>query len=118
MDPEEPYRTGDHGRVVSEEKPAERGDETSAFLRVTLVVHKPSQTIESLEVANTTGFSPTFGVKIAEMKTTMTYSLPTADRPSVPQKVVTRLRGQAFWFKSLDADMLVTFTDYAKAGKQ
>lgn len=99
-------------------KPAEKGDETSAFLRVTLVVHKPTQTIESVEVANIAPFSPTFGVKIAEMKTTMTYSLPTADRPSLLQQVTTRLRGRAFWVKSLDADMTVTFTDYAKAGKQ
>jgi hypothetical protein len=99
-------------------KPAEAGDQTSAHLLVTLVVHKPTQTIESLEIANTVAFSPTFGVKIVEMKTVMTYSLPTSDRPSLSQKVTTRLRGRAFWFKSLDADLIVTFTDYAKAGKQ
>lgn len=99
-------------------KPGEKGDETSAFLRVTLVMHKSTQTIESVELANMTPFTPTFGVKIVEMKTTMTYTLPTADRPSLLDKITTRLRGKAFWVKSLDADMLVTFTDYAKAGKQ
>jgi len=96
----------------------ETGDTTAAFLRVTLVLHQPTRTIESLEIASIAGFSPTFGVKISEMKTVLTYSLPDADRPSLPQKVTTHLRGRAFWVKSLDADMTVTFSDYAKAGKQ
>jgi len=99
-------------------KPGEAGDRTAAFLRVTLVLHTPTRTIESIEIANVAAFNPTFGVNISEMKTVMTYSLPVADRPSLPQQVTTRLRGRAFWVKSLDADMTVTFTDYAKAGKQ
>ena len=85
---------------------------------MTFVLHRPTRTIESLEIANIAGFSPTFGVKISEMKTVLTYSLPATDRPSLPQKVTTHLRGRAFWVKSLDADMTVTFSDYAKAGKQ
>jgi hypothetical protein len=99
-------------------KPGETGDRTSEFLRITLVLHKPTKTIESIELASVSEFSPTFGVKIAEMKTTMTYSLPSDDRPSLPQTVTTRLRGRAFFFKSLDADMTVTFADYTWAGKK
>lgn len=46
------------------------------------------------------------------MKTTMTYSQPEGDRPSLLQKSVTHVLGRAFWVKSLDADTTVTFFDY------
>ena len=99
-------------------KPGEAGDKTAKFLRATLVFHKPTKTIESFELASADKFKPTFGVTIAEMKTTMTYSLPAGDTPSLPQKVAVRVRGRAFLVKSLDADMTVTFSDYARAGKR
>jgi hypothetical protein len=98
-------------------KPNEVDDRTSAFLRVTIVVHKPTSTIESIELASTGDFSPTLGVKIAEMKTALTYSVPADGRPSLPQAVTTHVRGRAFFFKSLDADMTVTFSDYVRVGK-
>lgn len=99
-------------------KPGDSGDTVAGFLRATIVLHKPTRCIESLELGSTGGFSPTFGVKIAEMNTVMTYHLPAGDRPSLPQKVSTRVRGRAFLFKSLDADMAVTFSDYAWAGRK
>lgn len=99
-------------------KPGEAGDETARYLRATLVLHKPTHTIESFEIAAAAPFSPTFGVKIAEMRTRMTYSLPDAGRPSLLLQSSTRLRGRAFLVKSLDADLLVTFTDYEKASRK
>lgn len=99
-------------------KPGEAGDKTAQFLRVTLVVHKATGTIESVEIGSTGEFSPTFGVKIAEMQTKMTYSVPNGDTPSLPQAVTTRLRGKAFLFKSLDAEMTVTYSDFKYAGKK
>lgn len=99
-------------------KPGEADDKTAAFLRVTLIVHKPTHTIVSLEISSIGEFSPTFGVKIAEMKTLMTYSLPAGDLPGLPQTVATRLRGRAFFVKSLDAEMTVAYADYVKAGKK
>jgi len=96
-------------------KPGEAGDKTAEFLRVTIALHRPTSTIESFAIGSTGEFAPTFGVRIEEMKTTMTYSLPAGDRPSLPQNVTTKLRGRAFWFKSLDADMTVIFSDYANA---
>lgn len=99
-------------------KPGEAGDKTAAFLRVTLVVDKPTHCIESLEISSTGEFSPTFGVKIAEMKTVMTYGLPSHGTPSLPLTVTTRLRGRAFLVKSLDAEMTLVYTDYAKVGKK
>ena len=98
-------------------KPGEADDRTAAFLRVTVIVHKPTQTVASIELASTGEFHPAFGVTIAEMKTTLTYSAPAGDRPSLPQTVTTRVRGRAFLFKSLDADMTVTFSDYERIGR-
>jgi hypothetical protein len=66
-------------------------------------------------IENTAPFVPSFGVKIEQMQTTMTYSLPTQDQPSLLQSVVTRLRGTAFWIKSIDADMVVAYSAYARA---
>ena len=99
-------------------KPGEADDRTAAFLRVTVVVHKPTQTVESIELASTGEFHPTFGVTIAEMKTTLTYSVPAEGRPNLPQAVTTRVRGRAFLFKSLDADMTVAFSDYERVGRK
>ena len=98
-------------------RPGEARDRTSPFLRATLVIHKTTRTIESVELANTAEFSPTFGVKIAELNTKMIYSLADAATPSLLQRVETRVRGTAFWFKSLDATMTVTFSDYARAAR-
>lgn len=96
-------------------RPGERSDRTAAFLRATVVVHKPTQAIESIELASTGEFSPAIGVKIAALKTLMTYTLPAPDQPAFPRGVTTHVRGRAFWFKSLDADMTVTYSAYEKA---
>jgi hypothetical protein len=97
-------------------RPGEARDKTAIFLRATLVVHKPTHTIEMVELTNAEKFSPTFGVRIGALKTRMTYTLPSPDRPSLPHEVTTHVRGSAFIFKSLDADMTVTFSDYVKVG--
>jgi hypothetical protein len=99
-------------------KPAEAGDATAKFMVATIVLHKPSRTIASFELSAVSPFSPTLGVKIAAMKTTLTYSLPDETRPSLLQTSVTQVRGRAFLVKSLDADMTVTFTDYERASRR
>jgi hypothetical protein len=93
----------------------EAGDKTAEFLRATLALHKPTQTIASFELASTGEFSPSIVVKIREMKTVMTFSVPTGDQPSLLLGVTTKLRGRAFLVKSLDQDMAVTRTEYVKA---
>lgn len=96
-------------------KTGEKGDDTARFLRATLVVNKATSTITSLELASIGPFSPTLAVRIEEMRTTLTYLPPTSDRPSLPRAVTTRVRGRAFWFKSLDADRVVEFSDFSPA---
>ncbi len=95
-------------------KPGELADRTAAFLQATIVWHKATRAIERLELANTGEFSPAIGVTIRQVRTVISYSLPTAETPALPREVSTRQRGTAFWFKTLDAEMSVTFTDYAR----
>ena len=95
-------------------KPGETSDRTAAHLRATLVWHKPTRAIERFELENTAEFSPAIGVTIREVKTVIAYRLPEGDAPALLQEVSTRQRGTAFWFKSLDAEMKVTYTDYVR----
>lgn len=118
MNPETVNDSGDRASYRVRLKPGEAGDKTAEFMRVVLTVHKPTHTVESLEISSSGEFKPTWGVTITEMKTTMTYSLPSSTEPSLPQRVTTRLRGRAFLVKSLDADMTVAYEDYAQAGKK
>lgn len=99
-------------------KKGESSDKTAEFLRATLTVHKPTQAIETFELASTGPFSPTLAIKIAEMKTVMSFSRATSDRPSLLLKATTRLRGQAFWFKSLDQDLTVVCSEHSKASSK
>jgi hypothetical protein len=110
--------TADYASYRCRLRPGSSGDKTARFLTATLRVHKPTHTIVSVELASAGEFSPAFIMTISEMKTTMTYSLPAADRPSLLQKVTTHLRGRAFYFKSLDADMTVTYTDYKRVSRR
>ncbi len=99
-------------------RPGEARDKIAGFLRAAIIVHRATHTIQTIELHSIGPFNPTFGVSIAEMKTRMTYSLPSTATPSLPQKVETRMRGTAFWFKSIDADMTVVFGDYSHVGKR
>ena len=93
-------------------------DGTSPHLLATIVVDNASRAVARLELSNTEPFSPALGVKIAEMKTVLSYSLPSAEQPGLPQTVTTRVRGRAFWFKSLDEDMIVTFSSYERGPRK
>lgn len=99
-------------------RPKESGDRTAEHLHATVVLHRATTTIIAIELTNREPFQPALGVSIQEMNTRLTYSIPTADTPSLPQSVQTRVRGTAFWFKSLDADMSVTFSDYVRIWKK
>lgn len=110
--------TTEHASLRARLKPGEAGDATAKYMRATLLLYKPSSTIESFELSAESPFAPTLGVKITAMRTTMRYSLPDGARPSLLQSSETHLRGRAFFFRSLDADMIVTFTDYERATRR
>ncbi|WP_221028816.1 hypothetical protein [Actomonas aquatica] len=93
-------------------------DDTSAeHMRVTLTFHTPTQTIERVELASFEPFSPVLGVKVALARTVIDYSLPEEDTPSLLQHIHVTVRGRAFFFKSLDSDMTISYSDHRYAGK-
>lgn len=94
-------------------------DDTSAqYMTALFTFHKPSSTIEQIELGNTEPFSPMIAVKIQEARTIIYYTLPTADRPTLLDRITVRVRGRAMLMKSLDEDMTVSYSDYSYAGKK
>ena len=99
-------------------KTGDKDDQSAEFMRVTYTLHRPSRTIDQIELASTEPFSPVFLVKIQEARTVMTYTRPEADRPSLLKAVSVKIRGRAMWVRSLDQDMTVSYTDYVYIGKK
>ncbi len=97
--------------------PGGADDSSAAHMRITLRFHPATQTIEQVELASFEPFSPVFGVKVDLARTVIDYSLPTADTPSLLQRITVSVRGRAFFFKSLDSDMSVVYSDHRYAGK-
>ncbi|MFT3780675.1 MAG: hypothetical protein QM790_01580 [Nibricoccus sp.] len=99
-------------------RPGDKSDQSASHMAATFTLHKPTGTIERVEVASLEPFSPMFAVKVNEAKTVMTYSLPTAERPSLLDKITVRMRGRAMWFKSVDEEMTVTYSEHKFVGKK
>ena len=99
-------------------KAADDDDKSAEFMNVLFTLHRPTSTIEQVELASTGPFSPVMMVNVKEARTVMVYSLPEGDRPSFLLSVDLRIRGKAMWFRSLDQDLKVTYTDYVFAGKK
>ncbi len=96
----------------------DKGDRSAAHMTATFTLHKPTGVIERVELTAFEPFSPMLTVKITEAKTTMLYSLPEADRPSLLQKITVSRRGRAMWLKSLDEDMTVTYSNHEYTGRK
>ncbi len=99
-------------------KPGGGDDRSAEHMTAQFTLHQPTATIERVELSSIEPFSPMFTIKINEAKTTMIYSLPTADRPTLLQQITLRIRGRAMWFKSLDQDMVVTYSAHEFTGKK
>lgn len=98
-------------------QPGAEDDSSAEHMESTITFHPASGTIEKIALASFEPFSPVFGVKIESAQTIIEYSLPTADTPSLLQHIEVSIRGRAFYFKSLDSDMTVSYSDYKYAGK-
>jgi hypothetical protein len=115
---EEVQRDNEHVTWRFRLKPGAADDKAAGSMAAIVRFHLPTRTIDQLELLSVQPFSPVFGIHIDETHTTMTYSLPTADRPSLPVRVGLHVRGRAFWFKSLDEDMTITFSEQSRATRQ
>lgn len=98
-------------------RPGADDDSSAEHMRSTITLHVPSQTIEQIELASFESFSPVLGVTVDSARTSISYSLPHGDTPSLLQEIKVSVRGRAFYFKSLDSDMTVSYSDYEYMGK-
>jgi hypothetical protein len=94
------------------------GDAWAAHMAATFVLHRPTRTIEQVELAARESFSPRWLTNIHEARTVMRYSLPEAETPALLQEIVVRVRGRVWGFRSLDSDMVVRFSDYEKGRRR
>ncbi len=99
-------------------KPGAEDDRSAAHMAATFTLHRPTGTIEQVELASFEAFSPMFSVNIEEARTVLDYTLPADGRPTLLKQVSMRVRGRALWFKSLDSDLSVVYSDYVYAGKK
>jgi len=95
--------------------PGGADDLSAEAMAVTVSFDLPSNTVTRVEIASTTSFSPMIAVRIDESRTVMEYSLPKGDTPSLLQRITLHVRGRAFWFRSLDEDMTITYSMQEKA---
>ncbi len=109
---------GERARYKFRLKPGGDEDKSAAFMAVTFTLHRPTKTIERVDLANVQPFSPMFTVNVEEARTVITYSLPEGDRPTLLKEVTVRIRGTTMWFKSMNDDMTVSYSDYHYAGKK
>jgi len=95
-------------------KPGGGDDRAAAHMRATLTISKAAASIETLALENIEPFSPALFVRVEQMRTVMTYSLPTAEEPSHLQRVEAHVRGRAI-VRPLDQTVVVTYSDFEKA---
>lgn len=97
--------------------PGSPGDNWADHMRASFTLHRPTRTIECVELASPEPFSPMFLTTVQEARTIMRYSLPEDGRPALLQEVTVRVRGRAWLFRSLDSDLTVRYTDYRYVGR-
>jgi hypothetical protein len=97
-------------------KPGEQHDDAHANLSVLVTVDRPSRTITEVEISSIEPFSPVFGVRIASSRTLLNYSLPEDGRPSLLLRAQIVVEGRAFWFKSLNQRLEITWSQHRFAG--
>lgn len=111
------WDSGDRQRWKFDLKPGADDDSSAEHMASTITFHVPTKTVEKIELASFEAFSPIFGVNIESAQTTIEYTLPTDQAPSLLHHISVSVRGRAFYFKSLDSDMTVSYSDYEYMGK-
>lgn len=109
---------GGRARYRFQLKAGGEDDKSAEHMVVTFTLHEASGTIERVELSSVRPFSPMFAVKIDEARTTINYTLPDETRPTLLQEITVRVRGRAMYFKSLDEDMTVAYSDYTPPVKK
>ncbi|WP_415907725.1 hypothetical protein [Oleiharenicola sp. Vm1] len=79
---------------------------------------KQPAAVETFTLRLAEPFSPTLGVKMTELEVAMEFSPPTADRPSLPRASRSRFRGRLFFFKTIEEDLRIVYSDFTRVVPQ
>lgn len=94
-----------------------RGDVSApllAHLALVLVIDKQAAVVERTELRLRAPFSSGLGMRMQELVVTTHYDPPVGDRPSLPRTTVSKFRGRMFFFVSVEEDLRVEFSDFAR----
>lgn len=89
-----------------------------AHLVLELQITKADPAVESFTMRLVAPFTPALGVKMHELEVAMEFSPPTGDRPSLPRASRSRFRGRLFFFKSIEEDLRITYSDFQRVVPQ
>ncbi|MBI2514563.1 MAG: hypothetical protein HYV96_21520 [Opitutae bacterium] len=86
-----------------------------AHLVLDLKLAKHPAAVQAFTLRLNAPFTPALGVKMTELEVSMEFSPPTAERPSLPRESRSRFRGRLFYFKSIEEDLRIAYSDFARA---
>jgi hypothetical protein len=86
-------------------------------VRCTLVVDKALPHVERLEMLSTDEIKPAIGVKISRFHVLMRFDRDEVTGTVLPRRLLTTIKGRAFFVKSLDENIVVSFADYEKPAR-
>lgn len=69
--------------------------------------------IEELTLSSEKPFSPAFSVKVTLFSTRMTFRPIEPNGPFFPAEITTRFQGKAFYFKTIDEQITMVFSDFS-----
>jgi len=99
-------------------KATDKDDHSAAHMTAAFTLHRPTATIERMELSSFESFKPVMGIQVEEARTVIEYSLPEGERPTLLRTITVRLRGRAWWFKSLDQDLSVIYSGFEPGRKK
>jgi len=88
-------------------------DKMLGHLRLRLTVNKHQPHVEQFVLELTEPYSPVLGVKMRALLVKMSFSPPTADRPSLPAVNVSQFLGRIF-FIGVEENLTLTYTDLVR----
>jgi len=89
-----------------------------AHLVLDLKFTKQPASVQAFTLRLVGPFSPAIGVKMTELEVTMEFSPPAEGRPSLPRESRSRFRGRLFFFKSIEEDLRIAYSDFVRVVPQ
>jgi hypothetical protein len=89
-----------------------------AHLVLELKLTKQPATVQAFTLRLAGPFSPAMGVKMTALEVAMEFSPPAEGRPALPRESRSRFRGRLFFFKSIEEDLRITYSDFVRVVPQ